>query len=88
MSGVRVLIAAPLLAGMLRLPAHIEVIGADAEYDPDGSLRAIGVDLDVPDAPAGAATMEPVYTRASGWPDPVTLTGIRWLDADGREVTP
>jgi hypothetical protein len=43
--------------------------------------------LEVPDAPAGAASMEPIWERVP-WnaPDTVHLKHIAWYDKDKRKV--
>jgi hypothetical protein len=79
-TAVQLTISDPALIGLLRLPQDTETAGASFS---DGVLT---LTLEMPDAAPGAVSMEPQYTRASGWPDPVSLTGIRWLDADGQEI--
>ncbi len=85
MTVVRMKISATALMPLLRLPDHIELVDGIVESGP-GYAPVLTLMLEVPDAPEGAADMEPVYTRASGWPDPFQLTGIFWYDADGIPV--
>jgi hypothetical protein len=79
-TAVHLTISGLALIALLRLPPETGV--TDASFS-DGVLT---LTLEMADAAPGAASMEPRYTRAGGWPDPVSLTGISWLDADGQEI--
>jgi hypothetical protein len=79
---VTIPISTALLRKILHLPDEVEIL--DVERDPYRAV--INLLADVPGAPDGAVTMEPVYQRSSGWPDPIHLCGVQWYDEDGNPV--
>lgn len=89
MSLVRLPITMYAVRAMLRLPESVTLTGAFCEtFDWCGTAHPDVLVLlaDFPDAPDGAVAVEPVYTKLGGVQDPVSLTGLRWLAADGGEI--
>lgn len=74
-----------LLRAMFRLPEEVTLEAADIERTPAGPVLVLTVDL--PGAPAEAATVDVTYTRRHDIPDPVKVTGYRYFREDGTEIT-
>ncbi len=76
------------LLAALHLPEETRIAAAGTERPgPCVSYATVVLSLDMPDAPEGAAAVEPLLTH-SGHRDPVELTRLRWLRADGSEIEP
>jgi hypothetical protein len=82
MSRVQLKISAELLIHLLKVQNDAsDVVAAYL----DGPVLLLL--LEVPDAPAGAASMEPIWERIpSNAPDTVHLKRIVWYDRDNRRV--
>jgi hypothetical protein len=76
-----------LLRAILRLPEDVTLKGAAVESEGDGH-PVLSLTVDVPVAPEDAASVDVTYTRQAGLPDPVRVTGYRWLREDGTEIQP
>lgn len=82
---VRLKISADLLLGMMfRLPDGMTLEGATV--DRDGGWPVLLLTVSMPGAPAEAATVDITYTKRTGIPDPVQVTGFRWFREDGSEI--
>jgi len=75
-----------LLRAMFRLPEDVTLQDARIDRDAAGA-PALVLTVDLPDAPEGAVTVDVTYTRRHDIPDPVKVTGYRYFDADGTEIT-
>lgn len=74
------------LLAALHLPEETRIAAAGTERPgPYTSYATLVLSLDMPGAPEGAVTVEPEFTH-SGHRDPVELTRLKWLDADGSEI--
>lgn len=75
-----------LLRAWLRLPENVTLEGASTTGAAFGN-SSLSLAVEMPDAPEGAASVDLTYLRLPG-PDPVQLTGMRWLREDGSEIRP
>lgn len=93
MPTVALKITPDLLRMILHLPDGYHITGSrvDTVIGPAGWLLDLLVlDVDAPDAPAGAVEIVPIYERdPPHTPDPVVLRHVEWTHADGtRTVQP
>ena len=73
-----------LLDIILRLPEGTRLAGAEVQHWPAPRLV---LHLEMTGVPEGADQVEPQYERDTTAPDPVQLTGLRWIRG-GDEITP
>lgn len=76
-----------LLRAILRLPEDVTLKSAAVEAEADG-WPVLALTVDMPDAPADAVSVDVTYTRSGDVPDPLKVTGYRWLREDGSEIRP
>jgi hypothetical protein len=80
---IQLRISEQLIRAILRLPDDVTVRDAEMAHGPPVLLLTV----DMPGAPAGAASAALGYTVAHGFPDPVQLTGMRFTREDGTQIT-
>lgn len=87
MSLITLRISDTVTQDMFRLPEGVTLEGAAVERPcgPEGP-RVLLLTVDMPDAPPEAASVDITYVRYNGLPDPVQVTGIRYLREDGTEI--
>lgn len=81
-ASIRISVSVELLRQFLRLPDVVTIHGLEV----DGQRGAVTLLAEIPGAPFDAATMEPIYSRSNGWPDPIHLHEIVWRDGDGQAI--
>ena len=90
MSLVLMRISIPGIRDRLLLPDNARIVGAGTvQYcmDPVSDAAVLVLTVDMPDAPEGAAAVEPVYQH-TGHRDPVEFERFIWRAADGTEIEP
>ena len=75
-----------LLRAMFRLPEDVTLHDAHVDRDGNGTPTLV-LTVDLPDAPEGATSVDVTYTRRHDIPDPVKVTGYRYFDPYGTEIT-
>ena len=79
MTEVRIPISTELLQQMLRLPDTATIRTVEPHERP-GAVYVIA------DVPEGAVVMIPTYERSYGWPDPLHIREVDWVDATGVPI--
>jgi hypothetical protein len=82
---VRMLVSPELLCDVLRLPEGSYIHGVELKQADSGFGHTMHFQVHVL-APAGAVVMEPTYYTSTGWPDPIHLHDITWIDRDGKRI--